>query len=920
LLSQLLPEADQEPLLGDLEETYHARTRSSRGSLAARLWFWGETIRALLAAPTRRRHSSGYAGVRRAPISDIALDIRYALRQLVRSPVFSSISIVLLAVGIGVNAALFSVIDTRLGRPIPGVPDPDGLVSLSVRSDGARARPLYWQEFLELSDRQDVFQDIATAVTWGSRTTVDMGGDVFPTNAVFVSGAYFSVLRPAMAAGSPLPAADDRAARGEPLVVVSHAFWRSRLGGDSSAIGRTIRVNRVPVTIIGVVPGGLDTPSGVPNNLDLWLPYSIADLVHPPTVPPRGGGARTVPAAAAAVVVAGPAVTDLIARLRPGITEEQAAAAVSGILRGIGGAYRPESPLSGAVIERMADLGGEFASGSAIVGNLTILILLAACANVSILLLGRAVVRHREIAVRLALGARRSRVVRLLIVESVLLALVASSGGLLIAHWICGFFNAGFPLMGMDYAVSWRSTAATLAFAAATGILFGLTPALHATRADVAGALKTGGGATDRQRSPVQRAFVVAEVAISMALVCAAWLLVKAFGGPGGSGQTFELSNRVLIADVHFSRTSTGVPYTPERADALLSEARRRIGGRVGVEGASFSDAHPLGAGRPRFGFVGTPSGAATGAPGSRGVAGAAVAIADPDYFGVAGIPIRDGRDFARTDSAGATRVAIVDRLVAASLWPDRGAVGNVLMIGQLQSAARGVASDTTFLAYSVVGVVDAPRSYGATMTPYGRPIGSVFLPRLQLSATEGIRPSRDVTLVVRTSGPASDYAPGITGEFRALDADLALNGIGTTRGRYAERNRETLAMRNGAALAGLITLFMACVGVYAVIAFGVAQRRREIGIRMALGARRSQVVMLFFRDGIRLALLGFVIGVPVSLIAMRIALGRESGDILTAGSILAVVATLLTVAGLASWLPARRAAGIDPMEAARSE
>jgi predicted permease len=561
---------------------------------------------------------------------------------------------------------------------------------------------------------------------------------------------------------------------------------------------------------------------------------------------------------------------------------------------------------------------GEFVSGSALLGNITLLILLTACANVSILLLGRAVTRRPEIAIRLALGARRGRVVQLLLVESVMLALVASAGGILVGHWICEFFNARFPGMGTDYALGWRSVTATLVFAAATGIGFGLTPALHATRSGTQSALKSGFAATDRQRSRLQRVFVVAEVAISMALVCAGWLLVNAFIGGVSGRRPYELSNRVLIADLDFARPGGGVSYTPERADALLSAARERIAVRPGVDAVSFGTNHPLGSAASGAGFVATPE--QVGASGLEHVS-AAVAWADPDYFRATGIRLVEGRDFARTDSVGGLRVAIVGEGVASQLWPDRRAVGNVIMIGVRTSVRAGEPSDTIFLPYSVVGVAPEMQTYGRRTATYGLRVGSVYLPRLQLSATEGPLRSRSVaTLLVRTSGPATDYAPAIVQEIRALDAELTITGVTTTGRRYFERNIEEISLRNGVTLAGVLTLFMACVGVYAVIAFGVNQRAREIGIRMALGARRSQVVALFFRDGMWLALIGFAIGVPLSLIAMRIALGGESGEILTAGSIATVVVALLIVAALASWLPARRAAAVDPMIAAKSD
>jgi predicted permease len=900
LLGHLLPEGERESFLGDLEESYRIAILPSRGRRAAARWYWGEAIRALLARrPGRAVDPNAPRG---RPLTGTGSDLRYAVRQLVRSPLFAAISIALLSVGIGVNAALVSVIDTRLAHPVAGVPSIDGLVELELQRIRGANRPwTTFEEFLELRDRQRAFDHLAAVAltTFGETPIVDLGDATLEVAAVFVSGDYFAVMRPRMALGSPLPVVDDRRAVADPVAVVSYPFWRARLGSDSAVIGRTVRVNRVPVTIVGVLPRGFE-PGRVPHTVELWLPLAMRPLIQSP--PDRTG--VTWPGRLPVESV----VDGMTGRLRPGVSVEQATAALGAIAAGIGGRFRPEMPLTGVALHPLGDLSdSELWSGSAIIGNVTLLILLTACANVSILLLGRAVIRRREVAVRLALGARRSRVVRLLVVESVLLALLAGSAGILVAHWICEFFNARFPGMGTDYALSWRSVSVTLAFAAATGIAFGLVPALHATRASVGDALKSGFSATERHSSRLQHSFVVAEVALSMALVCAAWLLVGAFRGAAYEQQAYAASDRVLIADIQFSRSQGGVMFTEQRADALLSEMRARIARRPGVETVSFSSGHPLGIRNGNFVVVDSPERTASHA---MEPVGATLVTADPDYFGTAGLRLRDGRDFTRTDSAGSPRVTVIGEHVAARLWPDGRAVGRTVMVGRL---AVQPPADTVYMPHVVVGVVAEP-------SRSSRSLGSVYIPRLQLSPTADPRVRRDVSLVVRTGGPAAGYAAAIVQEIHALDPDVPVLDAASAWQRYYESNREGIAMTNGITLAGGITLFMACVGVYAVIAFGINQRTREIGIRMALGARRSQVVALFFRDGLRLALIGFVIGIPLSLLAMKLSLGSGSGEILTPGPIATVVGVLLVVTAVASWLPARRAAGVNPMEAARSE
>jgi predicted permease len=822
-------------------------------------------------------------------LDGLIADVRYGTRALRRSPGITLICVALLSLGIGVNAAFFAYLDHRINSPRPGVDDTEGLVRIEMATAARGSdfnprgiRPLTRDELLEFRKRQDVFTVLggidATSVL------LDLDGVSDRIYATIASGGYLAALRVRMTLGAPFPDLDEETASSEPIAIVSHRLWSTRLGGTTDAIGRRIRVNGVPLTIVGVMA------ERYPGN-DVWLPLSTVPLLFPNSYGSINGGGF-----------------DIVGRLGPGITRERATAAASSVAAGIG-ATQTRRALARAYIRPFSGPGSrENALGgmAPTLATITGFVLLIACANVAILLLGRAVTRRPEIALRVTLGASRLRVVRQLVTEGVVLALLAGVCALVLLHWAGGYVDANFTEVAENLRPTWRTGAVTLAFAAGTGILFAILPALQATRGMLAGALKDGGiGSTDGRRSRLQRAFVVAEVAMSVALVCATGVFVQAVMRFTGRDIGVELSDRVLFNTLELSPASA----SSARMDALLDQARMRVARIPGVRQVSFTNAHV---------FTGGGSGSFTfdlPQPDLRGRRTAFVrtGVADPEYFATAGIPLLAGREFSPRDVAGATRVGIVTQTVASQMWPGQPAIGRQfrffrerserLADGRFRRVVDSIAEVT------VVGVV------AATEFEPGSPRSVLYLPRKQLPD------SGEMTMVVRIGPRAGGVVPAIHQELRRIDPELILTRVQSSK-EYAETEfAEAYDVGVAGAALGLLALTLACIGVYAVIAFSIDQRAREIGIRIALGARAEQVVGLFLRDGLRLIGLGLAIGALLGFSTMKLSMWREFGvEMLTPTAVLSVMAVLVVVALLASWLPARRAASVDPLDAIRSE
>ena len=607
-----------------------------------------------------------------------------------------------------------------------------------------------------------------------------------------------------------------------------------------------------------------------------------------------------------------------IALVQPGVTREMATQVATVTAQRILEAHPPRQRYARTTVElRSATIVPREGLGEAVLltswvgGTPVWLTLLVVCTNVSTLLLGRSVMRRNEIAVRLSLGAARARVIRQLLTESMLLALLGSAAGLLLLFWAISYFQTQFPIQ-LDVPIQWRTVGFTIGSACVVGALFGVMPALHAARTSVFDALKNTSG-VDRRGTRLQRRFVVAQLTLSLPLLVSAGWYLTGLHQLEARAPEFA-SDRALgvTLDLHLRG------YTTPQADALLTAARTRIAALPGVQSAAFATNVPFFSSGAPYLFQSQPGSVGRHLPLPPGArfSAAQTSTIDPDYLRLMRIPILRGRGIAGTDHAGAPAVAVVNEDYARAHWPGEDPLGKALYTIVLfeREVKAVVRRDTAFveMTATVVGVA-GPQARGVTDN---EDAPHVYVARQQFPE------ARSSTLVVRTSGSAALLLGDIRRELERLDVQLPLRELGTFERRMVEATDVERKVARYSLLAGLLVLLMASVGVYAVIAFNVAQRTREIGIRMALGARASQVAISYVREGLRLAIFGIIIGVPAVLL-MRLGFSQLLYNLEAPTETLAIVVVALTLMGvvaLASWLPARRAAGVNPVDALRTD
>jgi predicted permease len=814
-------------------------------------------------------------------------DFRYALRQLGRAPAFAVVAVLTLALGIGANTALFTLANAILLRPRPGVRDAEQLVWITPldRYTGRPRATSYPDYQAYRSNLTNLFSGVAaTEEAW-----VSVGGGDEPARvrAQYVSANFFRVLGVPVPLGRGFTDDDERAAGTSPVAVMSHQFWESRFGKDPSIVGREVVVNGDRLTIVGVAARGFNGPDHDDQWRALWIPLAMM-----PRLQPSAGSDWLTSTNVAFLRV--------IARLQPDVDRERADVAVSALTARLWRADSTARRFNAARIlsaRSGISFDPELAAVSVLASAVTGIILLIACANVSNLLLSRAVSRRREIAVRLAIGASRWRLIRQLVTESLLLGALASVTALLLAVWAAHLVVTTMVPLPLELAPDARVFGFSLGAALLATVLFGVVPALHATRTDVSATLKDGAPGSGARRARLQNAFVVAQVSLSIVLLVTAGLFLRNLQKAQAVDVGFDPSDRVLALsfDLRMQR------YDEQRELAFVRDLSERVRGLPGVESVALASQVPM-SGRLILADIRLPGApAAEAARDPRTVVAALQTTITPDYFRTLRLPLVRGRAFDPRDAAGAPRVAIVSEHLASRLWAGEDPLGKQLSIGG--------EDDDPFL--TVVGVAREALVAGVRE----RSSSTVYLPRAQHAEI------LDLTLLVRARTGASQLSGAIRREIRALDPNLPVYGVRT----LAEYRRAHMAeSRQGSILLGVfggLALFLASIGVYGVLAFAVSQRTREIGVRMALGARRGEVVGLFLREGIRRTLTGLAIGLAASLgvaqVLASVFLGVTPGDgVAFAG----VAVLLLAVATVACWLPARRAARVSPMEALRYE
>jgi putative ABC transport system permease protein len=800
-------------------------------------------------------------------------DFRYAARQLLKSPGFTLVAIVGLGLGIGANAALFSVVNSVFLRPLP-YRQPDRLVRLSSTSEAQRLTRVgfSYSRFLAVQERQQVFSDLALSI--GNAFTLTGRGNPEQLIGLQASASLLPTFGIEPLIGRNFSAAEDRPG-GEHVALISSAMWQERFNRDPSVLGQALTLNGTPYTIIGVLP---EAASAFPlNPFQIWVPRPTE---VPFLVPSQLNG--------------GGYFFQAIARLRPGVSRAQANEA----MKVIAGSYRQtnaanvDAPSEIEIVPLLDDAVGAQRQSYLLLFAAVGCVLLIACANIANLLLARFAGRRREIAARLALGATRLGVVRQLVTESLMVAVLGGALGLLLAKWALDAlvaFGADLIPRVLEIRIDPLALGFSLLVSLATGLLIGLLPAWKAAGVNVQEALKEAGRGSIGSRDRLRSGLLVAEVSLSLVLLIAAGLLLTSFARLQQVKPGFEPEG-VFTAQLVLSPQK----YTRDQLIAFYEQLYQRLSTLPGSTSAALTDRVPLTGGQ---------------APAPVAVMGRSLPplsqrpqanrhLVSPRYFKTLGIPIRAGRDFDERDSARVPHVAIVNETFARRLLPGEDPIGRTLVTGMAQLPSQ------------IVGVVADVRSTSLN-TP---PEADYFLPALQ-------RPEAFTNILVRTNVSAAAMTPVVREALRTLDPDLPLLQPQelTTRIARTVADRK-LALRLLEAFA-VLALVLATLGVYSVMAHLVAVRTSEIGLRMALGATPGVVMRMVLGHGRRLTLVGIVLGIGGALAVSRL-MQQALFEVDPADPVvyLALSVILLLVTEFASWFPARRATRIDPVIALRAE
>jgi putative ABC transport system permease protein len=807
-------------------------------------------------------------------VTALLQDLRYAARTLSKSPGFTFVAVLTLALGIGANTAIFSVVHAVLLRRLP-YPEPDRLVVMRERHIHHCCMGVAWPTFLDWRGQARSFQDMA-----GFRTNHVMLsglGEPEMLRSAQISAPFLPLLGVRTALGRNFDAADDKPGA-PPVALLSHGVWKRRFGGDPSVVGRTVDLDATPYTIVGVLPASF---AFFPDAVDVYTPVGLMGSLKSWQERGNHSGMR------------------VLGRLAPGASFEGARREMETIMLGLEKEYPKSNSGQRAMVAFLDDaLFHDFRAALWILLAAVGVVLLIACANVAHLLLARASARRREFAIRTAIGAGRARIVRQLLTESLLLSAIGGALGVVLAAWALG------PLLRLsppeiprlaDTTIDPAVLFFTLAASTLTGLVFGLVPAAQASRTDPQTTLRESGnsatGGLERQR--LRSALFVSEVALAFVLAVASGLLLRSLRRVEGVSPGLE-TDGVLALDVYLPEAKYKTDEEQRRFHERALEEIRRL---PGVENASASMCTPV---------VGQCWGSVylvsdRPVPSQSELPDSAFNMVESSYFQTMRVPLKEGRFFDATDTPTSPPVVVINERMARKWWPTESPLGKRIKQGFPQD-------DVPFR--EIVGVVgDVPQS------GLDEEIRTeVFLPMAQ-------DPAAALTLLVRTNRPPMSMAKAVIAAVHALDKDQAVTAVQPMTQYIAE----SLARRRFNTLLlgafGALALLLASVGIYGVVSYGVAQRRREIGIRTALGANPGDVLRLVFRQALRLAAIGLVLGAVAAAGLTRflssLLFGVGPTDPLTFG----VVAFVVTgVVALACARPARRAMSVDPATVLRSE
>jgi putative ABC transport system permease protein len=804
-------------------------------------------------------------------------DVRYGLRTLWKQPGFTAVAVVALALGIGANTTIFSAINALLLHPF-NFRDVDRLAAVweARAQDSGGHDSVAFANYLDVREQSSAFAGAAAWTGWNANLAE--GDQPERIEGVATSPQLFDVLGVQPVAGRGFRAEEEQPGH-DPVVVLSDGLWRRRFNADPGIVGRNVRINERSFTVVGVMPADFAYPR---RNIELWTPL-IADKED---LTNRGGHYLQV-----------------VARLKPGATIASAQSEMNALAARLAAQYPQTNANRSFQVETLTDSVGRGPRPYLLISlGAVLFVLLIACANVANLQLMRATTRQREIAVRLALGASRWRIIRQLLTESVLLAVGGGALGLLLSVWAIDAIAAGMPanfarfVNGWDrLGIDWRVFGFTLIISILTGVVFGLAPALLATRTNLNEALKEGGrtGATGG-RGRMRAVLMIAEVALSLVLLTGAGLMVRSFMRlldvrPGFNGQnvlTMELS----------------LPFRKYQQDTQAADFYAQLVKRAeslpGVEAAAAVDLVPLdNSDNSAFFNIG---GRAPFAPGTEPLAD--FRTITPGYFNALDIPMLGGRNFTERDTREMPRVALVSQKLARRYFADVNPLGQHLVLGKETYEIVGIVGDVRYKSFT-----DEPRDERL------RP--AIYVPHAQAAR-------RNMVLVVRSAtNNAAALTDVVRHEVSALDKDQPIFNVRTMPQVFVEAMAPQRLSAFMFASFALVALILAAVGIYAVVAYSVAQRTHEIGVRMALGAQGRDILRMVIRQGMLLTGAGVVAGLVASFALTRamasILYGVSASDPVTFGGVAAMACAVALVACL---VPARRATKVDPMVALRYE
>ncbi len=818
----------------------------------------------------------------------LVADLRYALRMLRTNPGFTAIAVSALALGIGANTAIFTVVNAVLLQPLPYF-QPDRIVKVGRKFQNGFGYSISIPKFMAWRENH-VFEAMALYDQSGPGLNIGTGDRPEQVRASHVSQEYFKVFGVAPLMGRTFAANEDLP-NGPHVAVLSYSLWQSRFAGDPKMLGRTIPLSGQPYTVVGILPKGFypDPPS------DLWIPQQ-AD----PNSTNQGH------------------YLYVAARLKPGVSVESAQAE----MKIVGEQFRKANPIwmdkaeSVAVVPMQEAVVGNVKPALMVLLSAVAFVLLIACANVANLLLVRAAGRKRELAIRAAIGAGRWRVIRQLLTESILLGGMGGVLGFLLGAWgvrvLLTLVPGNIPRLtdanGVHTAIpllDWRVATFTIGVALLTGVLFGVFPALQGSNPNLASALNEASGrsGTGRKQNRARAVLVVTEMALALVLLVGATLLIRTFVGLRSVKPGFDAHNVLTMQ----TSLAGGAYSNTAKVDHFITMVARRIEALPGVEGAASAIVLPVEGGVDLpFTIAGKPP-----EKGSQYNGDEQWRSISPHYFNVFRIPLLRGRVFQETDSGSSSKVVIINEAMAKKYWPKENPVGQVITIG------KGLGPQFDDPSRQVIGVVGSVRETGLG----DGDVGVMYVPESQVA--EGLTALANSVIplawAIRTSMDPNGLRTAISMAVSEVDRQISVSRERTMEQVVSEStSRQSFNMLLLSIFAG-VALLLASIGIYGLMSYSVEQRKQEIGIRLALGADRRDMLRLILGQGMRLTMIGVVIGGAIALGLARLLksllFGVNAADPLTFG---VVIVTLSVVALLASYIPARRAAAVTPVQALR--